>query len=186
MGGGSRSHAARLAPRDNVEVPPHPWEDNLVSSGQKSFHAAATPTALGQKCRSPGSIPPRTVWKSQPHWLIADWLRFVGPARGASCPSGQRRSPAAPGENRVLSPDQNPSMHYNSNSLGTKTEIPRNDTPPYVAQTQALWLLVGWSSWSQRASPVVEVPTHPWRIGSYPRNINISMHLQHQQPGNNN
>ena len=51
------------------------------------------------------------------------------PGRGESYPSGQRRGPAAPGEDRVLSPDQK-SFHIsmtNSNNLGTKTGIPRVD-----------------------------------------------------------
>ena len=35
-----------------------------------------------------------------------NWLELMEPARGDSCPSDLRRGPAAPGEDRVLSPDQ--------------------------------------------------------------------------------
>ena len=34
---------------------------------------------VGSKRWYSGSIPPRTVWKPQPHWLVADWLGFVKP-----------------------------------------------------------------------------------------------------------
>ena len=39
------------------------------------------------------------------HWLVDDWMRLMEPARAESFPSGQRRGPAAPGEDRVSSPD---------------------------------------------------------------------------------
>ena len=80
-----------------------------------------TPTSWGRKRRSPGSIPPRTVWKPQPHWLVANWLGFMEPAGGESCPSGQGRGRAAHGEVKVPSPDQNPST-----SMST---IPTNRGP---------------------------------------------------------
>ena len=59
------------------------------------------------------------------------------PARGESCPSGQRRGPAAPGEDRVLFPDQR-SFHVstsNSHILEMKTGIPLVDTAPQGVQT---------------------------------------------------
>ena len=40
-----------------------PAKDNAPSSAGKSFHASTVPTNRGQKQWSPGSIPPRTVWK---------------------------------------------------------------------------------------------------------------------------
>ena len=59
------------------------------------------------------------------------------PARGESFPSGQRRGPAAPGEDRVLSPDEK-SFRISttrSHNLGTKTGIPRVDTAPQGVET---------------------------------------------------
>ena len=53
----------------------HPGEmenDRVPYPDEKSFHAPATPTHRGRKRRSPGSIPPRTVWKTEPRRLIAD------------------------------------------------------------------------------------------------------------------
>ena len=47
------------------------------------------------------------MWKPQPYWLIADWLRFMEPARCKSCPWGQRRRPAAPVEDKFPSPIRN-------------------------------------------------------------------------------
>ena len=50
------------------------------------------------------------VWKPQPHWVIADWLGLMKPARGESCTLGQRRGPIAPGEDNLPSPGQKKSV----------------------------------------------------------------------------
>ena len=79
--------------------PAAPVEDMFSSPDQKFFHIPTTNYSnLGMKTGNHGSFPPRTVWKSQSHGLVADWLGFMEPAHGESCPSGQRRRPAAPGE----------------------------------------------------------------------------------------
>ena len=85
--------------------PAAPGKSKFPSPDQKSFNTSTTPTTRGRKRRSPGSIPPGTMWKPQPHRRVADWLRLMKPARGESCPSGQRRGPAALGEDRVSSLD---------------------------------------------------------------------------------
>jgi len=86
--------------------PAAPGEYSFPSPDQQFFQISTTPTTRGRKRRSPGSIPPRTVWKLQPHWLVADWLGFMEPAYGESFPSDQRRSPAAPGEDKVSTPEK--------------------------------------------------------------------------------
>ena len=114
-------------------------EDMVSSTGQKPFNLSTTPTTRGRKRRSLGSMPPRKVWKLQPNWRIANWLRLMEPACGESCLSGQRRGPAAPGEDRISSPDQK-SFHIstaNSNNLGSKTGIPRVDTARHGVETPA-------------------------------------------------
>ena len=71
-------------------------------------------------------MPPYMVWKPQPNRLVADGLRLMEPVRGKSCLSGQRRGLAAPGDDRVLSPNQK-SFHTsttNANNVGSKMEIP--------------------------------------------------------------
>ena len=99
--------AARVAPRDNVEAPPHPGSiGSHPRIRNPSISAQLTPTTRGRKQGSPGSIPPRTVWKSQLHWLVADWLGIMEPAGGDSCPSGQGRGRAAHEEVKAPSPDQ--------------------------------------------------------------------------------
>ena len=85
--------------------PAAPGEDNFPSPGQKPFHTSTTLTTRRRKGRSPGSIPPCSMWIPQPHRVIADWLGLMKPARGESFPLGQRRGPATPGGDRVLSPD---------------------------------------------------------------------------------
>ena len=62
-----------------VEAPP-PGEDKTPPPDQKSFHTPIPPTNRERTRWFTGSIPPRTVWKPQPHWQIADWLGFVEPA----------------------------------------------------------------------------------------------------------
>ena len=59
--------------------PTPPGKDKVPSPDHKSLHTSKNPTNRGQKRWCPGSIPPRTVWKPQPHCLIADWLGFVEP-----------------------------------------------------------------------------------------------------------
>ena len=83
-----------------------PGGETFPSPGQKYFHTCTTPTTRGQKRRSPGSTPPRRVWKPQPRWVIVDWLELMEPAHGEGCSSGQRRGPAAPGGDKFPSPDQ--------------------------------------------------------------------------------
>ena len=77
-------------------------QDKFPSTAQKSFHIPTTPTREENAFRSKE---PRRVRNSQPHWVIVDWLGLMEPARGESCPSGQRRGPATPGEDGFPSPD---------------------------------------------------------------------------------
>ena len=123
--------------------PAAPGEHRVSSPDQKSFHTSTTPTTRGRKRRSPGSIPLRTVWKPQPHLLIADWLGLMKPARGKrrEWPNGTtsrfRRTRGAkfpiPGS-EIL-----PYLYY-SNNLGTKTVIPGSIPPRAVWKPQPYWL----------------------------------------------
>ena len=152
-------------------------------------------TTRGRKRRSPGSIPPRMVSKSQPHWVIADWLGLMGPARGEGCPSGQHQRPAVPGKDMALSPHKK-SFYVSTtlNNPGTKTQIARVDTAPQSVGTPTPltgWLMIVRGSWSHRAARVaspdnVEVPPQPGRIMFYPRMRNFPISLQIQQPGDEN
>ena len=153
--------------------PAAPREDNVLSPDEKSFHTSTTPTTRGRKQRSPGTIPPRKVWKPQPHWVIADWPGLMEPACGESCPSGQRRGPVPPGDDEFPSPDQK--------SIQT-THKPRdeNGDPPVRYRPARCgnpnpngWLLIGSGSWRQRGSRVapranIEIRPHPGRIWFHP------------------
>ena len=111
------------------------------------------------------------------------------PARGESFPPGQRRGLAAPGEDRVLSPDQK-SFHIsttNSNNLGTKRG-PRGSIPSRTVwnPNHIGWLLISWGSWSQQAArvappPKVEVAPITGRLRSHRRMRNPSISQQFQQ-----
>ena len=117
-------------------------EDRAPSPDQKSFHISTTLTTQGRKRRPPGSIQPRTLWKSHPHWLIADWLELMESAPGESCPSGQRRGPSAPREDEVPSPDQN-SFHISTSptTRGRKQRSHRTISPRTVRKPQPHWLI---------------------------------------------
>ena len=120
-------------------------EDRSPSPVQKSLHTSTTPTTRGRKWRSHGSIPPRRVWKPQPHWLVADWLRLMEPARGESYTSGQRQRPAAPGEDNVLSPDDkllNPST--TPTTRGRKRRSTGSIPTRRVWKPQPHWLVADW------------------------------------------
>ena len=49
-----------------------PGEDRVLYPRIRnlSIPLQLTPTTGGRKRGSPGSTPPRTVWKPQPHWLV--------------------------------------------------------------------------------------------------------------------
>ena len=123
--------------------PAAPGEQRVSSPAQKSFNASTTPTTRGQKRRFPGSIPLRTVWKPQPHLLIADWLGLMKPARGKrrEWPHGTtsrfRRTRGA--RFPISGSEILPHLYY-SNNLGAKTEIPESIPPRTVWKPEPHWL----------------------------------------------
>ena len=80
-------------------------EDQVLSSDDKSLHFhynsnnPGTKKEIARVDTAPQGVEP------QPQGVIADWLGLMEPALGESCPSGQRRGPATPGEDKVSSPD---------------------------------------------------------------------------------
>ena len=125
--------------------PAAPEEDNLPSPGQSSFHTSTTPTIRGRNRRSPGSIPPLRVWKPQPNWLVADWLRLMEPARGESCPSCLRRRLTAPGEDNFPSPVQKSFRTSTTPTIwGRKRRSPGSIPPRRVWEPQPNWLVANW------------------------------------------
>ena len=122
--------------------PAAPGED---TPDDKSFHTSTTPTNWGRKLISPGSIPPRTVWEPQPHWLIANWLGLMESARGEGFPSRQRRGLAGPGEDRVLSRDQ---KYFHISTTPTTREqkqiSPRSIPFRTVWKSQPHWPVADW------------------------------------------
>ena len=166
----------------------------MPSPDHKSFHVSTTPSNRGRKRRSPGSIPPRTLWKPQPRWLVADWLGLMEPARGESFPSGQRRGSAAPKEIGSQPRIKNPSVSLQLQQPGDENDVPPAGRyrPAWCGNPKPTgWLLIGWGSWSQRAARAspwanAEVPPHPGRIRSHPRIRNPSPCLQLQQTGVDN
>ena len=132
--------------------PAAPGEDNFPSPGQASFYIPANATTRGRQRRSPGSIPPRTVWKRRHHWLIADWLGILEPARGESCPLGQRLGPAAPGGDKFPSPGQQP-LHISTSptTRGRKCTSPGSIPPRKVWKPQPNLLVANWLRLMERA-----------------------------------
>ena len=96
----------------NVKDPPHPGRTR-PHPRTKSFHKSAIPTNWGRKRRSPGSILPRTVWGPIPGFV----------------------EPTPPGEDKVPSPDHNPSIHLHLQQTGDEIGDPRVDTATHGVET---------------------------------------------------
>ena len=66
-------------PSCQLRGPVAPGHDVLSSPDETSFTIPNIRTSWRWKQRSPGSITPRTVWKSQPHWLVTvSWSLIAG------------------------------------------------------------------------------------------------------------
>ena len=140
------SACAESCPCGQCQRPAEPGDEKCFSPDDKSFHTPTTSTTRGRKRRTSGSIPPHTVWKPQPYWVIADWLELMEPARSENCPSGQRRRPAAPGE------DKFPSLYKEIFHIYTSqtTRERKNAIPPGGYRSAGCgnpnpsgWLLIG-------------------------------------------
>ena len=174
--------------------PAAPREDKFPSPSHKPSHISTTPTTRGRKCRSPGSTPPRRVWKPQPNYLIANWLRLMETSRGESCPSGHRRGLTAPGEDRVFPRIRNPSisLQLTPTTWGRKRRFPGSILPRTVWKPQPHRLVADWLGLMEPArgenclSEQPRGPATPGEDGSHPRIKPLSISLQLQQPGDEN
>ena len=125
--------------------PAAPEDDSVSSPDEKHFNICTTPTTRGLKRRSSGSILPRRVWKRQPHWVIADWLGLSTPARGESCPSGQRRGPAAPGDDNFPSPGHESFHIYTIPTTWGRQRVSLGSILPRTMwKPQPHWLVADW------------------------------------------
>ena len=100
--------AARVAPRANAKVPPHPGR---ISSHLR-FRNPSISLQLQQRgdenADPPGRYHPTGGGNPNPTGLmLIGWGTYgTKPARGESCPSGQRRGLAAPGREKLPSTGQ--------------------------------------------------------------------------------
>ena len=113
--------------------------------------------------------------------------------RTECCPPGQLRSPAAPGEDRVSSPDKESFYECTIRNPGDASGDPagryrpeRRGNLPVTA-----WLLIDRGSWRQRATRVAPLAnfedlSHPETIWSHHqmRNPSTSSNLRHPGDGN--
>lgn len=113
--------------------PAAPRDSKVSCLDHKSSRTSATPTN-NPGTDLPGSIPPRSVWKSRPHGLIYDWLMLMESARGESCPTEQRRGPSAPGNDIVPSTDQ-----VFSHTSPTPTTRGQKQTSPGSILCRKVW-----------------------------------------------
>ena len=102
-------------------VEPAPAGNDIVSSldQKKFFHTPANASHRGRKRWSLESISPR-MWRSLPHWLMADRSEFTG-----SAPRVADKVPPA---------DQKFFHACNSYSPGTKVAPPRVETTPHSVE----------------------------------------------------
>ena len=127
--------AARVAPQGTPSSPSPAarGEDWAPSPFQTFFYMSTTPRPRGRRSGSPGSKPPRTMWKPQPHGSIADWLEHISP------------SPAAPEEDWAPSPVQT-SFHISTTPRprGRKSSSPGSIPPRTVWKPQSHGPIVDW------------------------------------------
>ena len=177
--------AARVPPRANTEVPPHP--------GRIRSHFRITKPSVYLQLEQPWDEKGDPSGRYGPARQVAGCLGLMEPARGENCPSGQRRGPATPGEDKVSSPDQQ-SFHTSTTPThrGRKRRSPGRYRSARCGNPNPTgWLLMGWRSWSQHTARVapranVEVSPHPGRIIFHPRLRNSFTPLQLQHTGEEN
>ena len=113
--------------------PAPPGRDTVPSPDQKFFHTSTTPTNRGRQRWSSGSIPPRTVWKPQPHWLIADWLGFVSHRHPESIRSHPR--------------NKTPSLYLRLQLIGDESGYPPGRYRPVRCENPNCgYTIVSWGS----------------------------------------
>ena len=121
----NEARAGGVAARDNAPPSPvAPGEGFAPSPAHNSLYISTTLMPGGRKSGSPGSTPPRTVWKPQSYGSIADGL--------------QRVKSAPPEEYRAQCLDRGsyiPLCLYNSNTPKTKTMLSRTDTDSHGVKT---------------------------------------------------
>ena len=116
-------------PPGQCQGPAAPGEDTYPSPYHKSVHTYLyNSNNPEKKPQIPGvDTSPQGVEIPNP-WVIAGWMGLMEAARGESCPLGQRRGPATPGEDKFLSEILPYLCKYNK--PGTNTHISRVDTVP--------------------------------------------------------
>ena len=172
-------------PSGQGQGPAENGEDNIPSPDPKHFDACTTPAPRGQNKLSPGSIPPRTVWEPHPNRRIADRLGLMKPVRGKSCPSGQRRGTAAPGDDKLPSSDQRPFKHLplqhpgdaNSDPLGRYCLARRGNPIPIGGLLIVDRLRLTYSQHAARVSSRDNAPPHSGKLSFHPQIRNHFMHL---------
>ena len=110
--------AARVAPRDNVKIPPHPETIRSHPRIRNPSTHTQTPTTPRRKRTSLGSIPHRKVWKTQLHWLIYDGLA-----------GAHGRCPASPGGCQARCPNQKYFGAYTPPTTRRQKRISLGSTP---------------------------------------------------------
>ena len=135
--------AARVAPRANVEVPPHPGRIRSHLRIRNPSKSLQIQQPQGDENGDPtGRCPTRRGKPNPTGGLVIGWgLGLMESAHGESCTSGQRQGPAAQWSHpRII----NPSISLQLQTR-TKTVIPRVNTAPHGVQTstQGTLLLIG-------------------------------------------
>ena len=126
----------------NVKYQTLTWTDEaedlacaLMANAEEVFRLALSECRAGPGRSHPFAATCLSNLADCARWVLVAVVRGRGwglvvlvmvPARGERCRSGQRRGPAAPGDNNVLSPDHNSvRISINSNIPGTKMDIPQ-------------------------------------------------------------
>ena len=92
------------------------------------------------------------MWKPQPNWPFANWLRLMELLRGESCPSGERRGPTATEEDKFPCPGQKPLLISSTPTTRGRKRTATGCLPPHrLCNPQPNLLVADWLRLKQPA-----------------------------------
>ena len=176
----------RVTPPANIEVLPNPERARSHPRIRKLSISLRPQQPWSRDGDSPCLNRPAGYGNPNPaHWMLSD----IEIPRTECWPTGQLRSPAAPGEDRLSSADKKSFYECTIRNPGDGSGDPAGRYRPERRGNlhASGWLLIGRGSWRQRArrfAPLAnfEDLSHPETIWSHQmRNSSTSLNLSYQE-----
>ena len=151
-GGSWSQRAARVAPRANAEVPPHPGRINSHPRIRNSSIYLQLQQTGDENGYNPGRY--RSTRCGNPNrigWLLIGWDSW-SPRAARVAPRGNVEVPPHSGRIDTHTRIRNPSISLRIRQPGDENgDPPGRHHPAWCGNPSPTgWLLIGWGSWSQR------------------------------------